>query len=157
MEMLQQKQGYGCGLYSVANALCMPEFATTNRLDESKDGNGIMQLNKWLLDDNNSFQIFPLYYKNGVEFMTPNLKLNVKKYPDIKYYPILITYEVEDCPMNHMIALHYFKDKSVTVLDSGEDKPTVCNSWKSFRKMYPRIISLGIFMDFNNNEIYFKQ
>ena len=154
MKLLKQEYGYGCGLYSVANALCMSEFITPERLEDSKGGNKFMQLNKWLLDDKNGFQIFPLYYKNGVEFMTPNLKLDVKKCPNIEYYPILITYDIKDCPMNHMIALHYCADKSVTVLDSCFDELVFYDSWKDFRKVYPRIISLEIFMNFNNEEIY---
>jgi hypothetical protein len=155
--MLKQEYGYGCGVYSVANALSMPGFITRERLEESRGGNKFMQLNKWLSDDKTGFQIYPLYYKNGIEFMTPNLKLNLKKCPNIEYYPILITYDIKDCSMNHMIALHYCVDKSVTVLDSCNNEPVFYDTWKEFKKEYPRIISLEIFMDFNNNEIYIQK
>jgi hypothetical protein len=156
MKLLKQTYGYGCGLYSVANALCMPAFITPERLEESRDGNKFMQLNKWLLDDKTVFQIFPLYYRNGVEFMTPNLKLDVKKCPNIEYYPILITYNIKDCSMNHMIALHYCADRSVTVWDSGKNEPIFYDTWKDFRKAYPRIISLEVFMNFDDKEIYYE-
>lgn len=155
--MLKQEYKYSCGVYSVANALNIPEFVTSSRLEESKDGNGVMQLNKWLLDDKNLVQIFPLYYKNGIEFTTPNLKLDMKKCPDIEYYPILITYDIKKSSMNHMIALHYCADKSVVVFDSCNDEPVFYDMWKCFKKVYPRIISLEIFMNFDCEEIYYKK
>jgi cyclopropane fatty-acyl-phospholipid synthase-like methyltransferase len=42
------------------------------------------------------------------------------------------------------------------VMDSGLADPVFYDNWKDFRKMYPRVVSIEVFMDFNSNEIYFK-
>ena len=153
--MLKQEYGYGCGLLSVANALSMSEFVTDERMQESKEGNNIMQLNKWLLDDGKSFQIHVLYFKNGVQFKTPKLKIDFEKCPNIEYFPVLITINVPYCTKNHMIALHINSDYSVKVLDSCEKEPMCFMTWDDFRNKYPRILSLEIFKNFDDKEIYY--
>jgi len=154
--MLKQEFGYGCGLISVANALSMNEFVTEARIEASKDGNNIMQLNKWLLDDGKDFQIQVLYFRNEVQFKTPKLKINFDSCPNIRYYPILITVKIPRCPKNHMIALHYNADETISVLDSCEKDAVTFQAWDDFRNKYPRILSLEVFKNFDNKEIYYS-
>ena len=153
MELLKQKYGYGCGLYSVANALCMPEFITPERLEESKPGNNFMQLNKWLLEDKCNFQIVPIYYRNETQFRTPKIKPSFENCPNISCSLILITFKVKNSSKNHMIAIHYNSDYSVLVMDSCKEKPELFLTWDSFREKYPKIISLEIFKNFDDKEI----
>ena len=155
--MIRQEFGYGCGLLSVANALSMKRFVTEERMEASKDGNNLMQLNKWLLEDGEDIQIMPLYYKNGVQFRTPKIKMNFEGCPNIEYYPILVVIAIPRCPKNHMIAVHFNADNTVHVLDSCEKEPVFLFSWDEFRSKYPRIISLEVFKNFEDKEIHFEK
>lgn len=60
--MLRQTTPYGCGLYSVANALNEPTLVTDFRLNESIKGNTLPILNKWLFQDGFDFGIDAFYY-----------------------------------------------------------------------------------------------
>ena len=151
--MLKQENGYGCGLYSVANALNMPEFVTEDRLEKSRDGNNQMQLNKWLLDDGCDFQIMPMYFKNHVQFRTP--KLTITTTEDLCFYPALVVVALKRCPKNHMFALSIYKDFTLHVLDSCEAEPEYFLSWDCFRKKYTQVISIDVFRTFNNKEVVF--
>ena len=157
-KMLQQKNGWGCGVYAVANALGMEDFVSEERLEASREnGNNLMQLNKWLLDDGVKYQIMPLYYRNGVQFRTPKTGLYFDANDNFLYYPVLVTLHVPRCPKNHMIAIRFYYDMTITVLDSCEPIPQNYLLWEDVRGLYRNIISLNGFMSFTGENVYFEK
>ena len=59
---LKQENKYGCGLYAIANALQYKQIRTEERIELSKEGNNIGQLNKWLIEDNLDVWVSVLKY-----------------------------------------------------------------------------------------------
>ena len=59
---LKQENKYGCGLYAIANALQYKQIITEERIELSKEGNNIGQLNKWLIEDNLDVWVSVLKY-----------------------------------------------------------------------------------------------
>jgi hypothetical protein len=155
--MQTQKNGYGCGLYAVANALGLDDFVTPERLEESKNGNNIMQLNKWLQDDGHRFRMLPPYYGNDVRFKTPPLKISFENCVNPVYYPVPIVAAVKNRPKNRLFAVHIYKNLTLHVYDSLKNEPEYFLSWDAFGEKYPRIAALKIFKDFDNKEIYFAE
>ena len=47
---LRQKENYGCGVYSIANALQCEDFVTNEKLELSINGNNVGQLGAWLYE-----------------------------------------------------------------------------------------------------------
>ena len=153
--MLRQENGYGCGVYAVANALNMKEFVTSERLEASKEnGNNFAQLNKWLLEEGKNFQIQVKYFKDGVQFRTPRLKVFYEGADDLICVPALVTYNTPRCKRNHMIALSCYPDGTLHVFDSCKSEPDYYLSWDDFREHYKRIISLSGFVSFENENVY---
>jgi hypothetical protein len=155
MMVLKQEHGYGCGLYSVANALCLPDFVTQDRLEKSKNGNNVGQLTKWLNDDGHNIFIDTLKY-TGKLISLPKMEWKLDE--TAVYFPMLISKQATR-KVSHMIALKCYpegiaKKAPIEVYDSLLNEPFWLESWNELKKKYSKVYGLFCFRDFENREIF---
>lgn len=116
--MMTQDDNFGCGLYSVANALSMYNFVSDERLQESIKGNNIAQLNRWLWEDTKEIYIECLYYNHNkvnihesfFEYRTDTM---------YTYLPVLFDVQVDKSSKRlHLISGQLYSDGSLYIMDS---------------------------------------
>lgn len=153
--MIKHKQttGYGCGMYSVANALNLDSFATPERLEESRTGNTIYQLNKWLDEDGYKWNIECLYHTSFTSEETGhgvNIPKEAQCYSDseTKAIPILINVQNGNSK-THMIAAWLRKDNLI-VLDSLADD-VVGITWDRLNTLYKFVYGIWVFQERSPN------
>ena len=153
MAHYKQKGGYGCGLYSVANALQDESFITPERIEMSKKGNNIGQLNKWLFEDKRDYYIAMLCYNNNNPVDIFDLEPKFENNPSILYYPFFIVIKSTE-RKNHMIGCGYMRDMSIEVHDSLLNKGITYKDFNSFKKHYDgQILSYEMIHTFSNEPI----
>ena len=91
----QQNTPYGCGMYSVANALNIDNFISEERLEQSKAGNTIYQLNKWLEESGYNYNIECMYYtvsqnKESLHGIVLPKEINFYSDSETKILPLLL-------------------------------------------------------------------
>jgi hypothetical protein len=151
--MIKQKQGYGCGLYAVANACNLKDFITDERLEKSKDGNVIGQLSKWMQDDGHPFYIDSLYY-NHTGKRLPNSALGYKPEGDVNFLPILLNVRYSEGGKRHLIGGKIGKDGTLYLYDSlAEDM--VETTLRKANRMYAEVYGLFLFMGIDNGDYVF--
>ena len=150
--MHKQQQGYGCGLYAVANAANMPSFITEERLEESKKGNLIGQLSKWMQEDGNPYYIDVLYYNHEGKKL-PSIITKYKPVGDVLYLPVLINVRFSDEGKNHLVGGKIDKEGKLYLYDSL--KPDVIETTLSkVNKMYHNVYGLFIFMTLDGDYLF---
>lgn len=153
--MLTQENGYGCGMYSVANVLNLENFITGERLELSKTGNNIGQLTNWLFQDGHSFCIDTLKY-TGKLISLP--KIDLKFESNVLYWPALISIQATK-EKNHMIGIKVHNGgrsgQTIEVCDSLLDEPFYLYDWAELKYRYPKVYGLFSFRDFYNKDIFF--
>jgi hypothetical protein len=150
MTLLQQKDTYGCGLYSVANALCLENFVTLERLEKSKTGNNVGMLTKWLNDDGHDIFIDTIKF-TGRLIVLPQIGWILGD--NVAYYPMLITIP-STRETSHMIALKGGPDGTVDVWDSLKNAPYNLENWKELKKHFPKVYGIYGFRNFENKEVF---
>lgn len=150
----KQKQGYGCGLYAVANALNLDNFVTDKRLEQSKTGNVIGQLSKWMQEDGLDIYIDTLYY-NHLGKKLPNSALHYVPIGDNAYtLPVLLNVRFKDGGLNHLVGGKIDKEGRLLLMDSLNEEPIVTTLSKANR-MYHNVYGLFLFMDVNTGAYVF--
>lgn len=149
----KQTKPYGCGLYSVANALNLDNFITEERLEISKKGNNIGQLSKWLQDDGHNFYIEILYY-NHTGKKLPNSALGyIPKGDSVVLLPIMINVRFSENGLNHMVGGKIDKEGNLYLYDSLK-QDMIKTTLKKVNKMYHHVYGLFIFSGLNNDDGY---
>lgn len=164
---LQQKQEFGCGLYSVANALQVKEFATELRLAESEHGNRVGQLNKWLFEDDFIYAIetrfydylsantLPTYvYDNIIEYR--NILINgidIAAFDDEVGIPLLLeVYYINNNASNpHMIAC-IIKHDNIILHDSINKRAKKFKAFNDLLQLY-EIYAIHEFRNITNGQL----
>lgn len=122
----QQKEGYGCGVYSVANSLLIPNFITQERVIESNTGNSVHQLNKWLEEDGIDWRVDVLYFDmenhkseniNGI-----NWEKQEAKEPLIAMFQV----KTEEKSRWHLVSAIIYTKEKVVITDSLKTKKIKC-------------------------------
>lgn len=149
LEHYQQENGYGCGLYAVANMLQDKSLITQERLNKSKIGNNIGQLNKWLIDSGYDIYIEVLQYNKGELIDIYDLS---PKGNSLLWLPFCIVVETS-CGRNHMIGCKYMENGTIVVHDSLKETYDIYTSFELFKAAYPCIISYEMLMDFDYNQV----
>jgi Ulp1 family protease len=146
-----QKNGYGCGLYAVANALKLENFVTEERLEQSKNGIGNGKLNQYLLEDGKNIFIDVLYCDTQVNSLPENWCSLYSEDID-KQLPILI-----QCVINgrfHLMgAILTNEEGKITLFDSLNTEPIVC-TLSDINKMYDKVHALYSFNYIDTTEYY---
>lgn len=152
--MIKQKNGYGCGLYAIANACNIPGFITNERLEKSKDGNNIGQLSKWLQDDGNPFYIDVLYYNHEGK----NIPSQFYGYHTVQEdnNPMPVLFNVQSCEQckRHLIGGLLHHDGKITVFDSLKDEPFETRLYK-LNTMYEYVFGFFILMSVETGDYIF--
>lgn len=152
--MLKQLNAYGCGLYSVANSLNLKAFVTEKRLEESKEGNNIGQLSKYLQEDGNDVYIEVLYY-NHLGKKLPNSALSyVPIGENCNFLPILINVRYSENGKNHLVGGKIHKDGTLYLYDSLKDS-VIETTLKEVNKMYHHVYGLFVFNSLNDKGYVF--
>lgn len=146
----KQTTPYGCGMYAVANALNLDNYVSEERLDKSKNGNSIMQLNRWLNESGINFNIECMYYtvfqneKTGHGIQLPK---EVFCYSDDsnKTIPILINVQKCELSKTHLIGAWIHTD-SLTIIDSVKDD-LIHLRWDELNNYYKYVYGFWIFQD----------
>jgi len=150
--MKKQKQGYGCGLYAVSNALNLDNFITDDRLEKSKRGNVLGQLSKWMQYDGNPFCIDSLYYNHEGKRL-PNSALHYKPI-DNPLLPVLINVQFSDNGKRHLIGGKIDRENNLYLYDSLKEEPEKTTLSK-VNKQYYRVFGLFIFMSVETGDYVF--
>jgi len=144
--MITQKNGYGCGLYAVANALDLKDYVNTERLDESKKGVTNFELSTYLQEDGLNLYIDVLYcdtFKSALPKDWTELKLS----GDNNCMPILI-----QCVVNekyHLVGAKLFQDGKIELMDSLKDGKLKC-TLSDVNTMYEKVVGLYSFNHLKN-------
>ena len=147
--MLKQENGYGCGLYAVANALNYPNFVTDERIELSKTGNNVAQLTRWLYEDGYDIFIFTERI-DGRYVEMPKFSWSLRE--EDSHIPFLVNlYATQE--NNHLIALRGYADQSIDIIDSCENDMVRVSGIDNISQMYPKILSVYSFRDSMLNSI----
>ena len=103
-DYLKQTGGYGCGLYSVANALQDESFVNDLRIEDSKKGNNLGQLNKWLVEDDKDLFLEPLYFTSTGKRLPQSICNLVPTGKNVFSMPVLIDIQFSKEGKMHLVA-----------------------------------------------------
>lgn len=117
----KQENAYGCGLYAIANTFQDEKFITTERLNQSKNGNHTGQLNKWLLENGKDYFLEPVYF-NAKGRKLPKWACKMIPFGDNVFsIPILIDVQYSKDSKLHFIAAEITITGDLIVIDSLRD------------------------------------
>lgn len=155
---LKQENKYGCGLYAIANALQYKQIITEERIELSKEGNNIGQLNKWLIEDDLDIWVSVLKYdfENIIEIF--DLKPKFDKFEQsesISFVPFMIVIRSTNYK-NHALGCRYMKNDNIIVHDSLLDSEIIFQDFDTFRNFYPEVVSYEYFCSFKGKVISIK-
>lgn len=154
--MLKQTAPYGCGIYSVANALNKPDFATAHRLEESKKGTRVFQLNDYLDKDGHEFVIEPMFYSD-YSLSLPVTTHNLCTFKEDTYLPILLCVRHSKKSLNHMVGGLIGTDKTLILMDSMKPEPII-TTIEDVQWEYSAVFGLYTFYSIHSNSdvVYMK-
>lgn len=153
MKHFRQENGYGCGLYSIANALQDDEIITPRNIEASKKGNNLGQLNMWLWERDYGFWIGMLRYNNNEPIEIFDLKPDFVSNDRVLWYPFMIVIKSTE-EKNHMIGCRYMRDGKIIVHDSLSNIAIEFPDFTEFEKNYKgRILSYEILYTLSNEPV----
>lgn len=153
---LKQKENYGCGVYSIANALQCEDFATDEKLELSINGNNVGQLSIWLHEYTIQCFLSCVIYNNGRIIDIFDLKPIFIEDCENQWVPFFITIKTNS-EMNHRIGCRYMKDGKIVVHDSLYENEFVYDCFDSFKKAYhSKVIAYDVLRNYKNEAIFMK-
>lgn len=141
MKHFIQKDFFGCGVYAIANLFQSPKFITEERLNESKSGNNIGQLSKWLQEEQKDIYIDVLYY-SIYEDMIPESYFEIKPNEDI--FPLLLSVKKTKKSLSHFVSIRVFPNMEIHLHDSTRSDVEIMN-FKRLAKEYEVIDGMFCF------------
>lgn len=145
----RQHEPYGCGLFSVANALNLDSYVTKKRLSISQKGNNIGQLTKWLIEDGYDIGINVFYYNHFVDKL-PKDFLNFSTNREGALLPVLIEVMYKEKGKNHLIAGLIDSENNITIMDSLKDA-AIKIPLPELNNQYCKVFGLYAFCYMENN------
>lgn len=153
MSHYKQENGYGCGLYSVANALQDDRILSATRLGLSKNGNNIGQINKWFVELEYDFWLSVLKYDNDNPIEIFDLKPDFEVDKNVLWIPFFIVIKSTK-EKNHMLGCRYMRNGTIIVHDSLRDHETTFECFDALKEYYSgRILSYECLRDYDNQVI----
>jgi len=149
----KQKQGFGCGLYAIANACNLEDFVTEERLKISKEhGNNMGQLQAWLRDDNVNVYPSCLYYNHFGKNLPRDI-LCLRSSSSSAWIPIVI-HTRQEGDKNHLVGGHLGHDGKLHLMDSLKQKE-VETTLAKVNKLYDYVYGLHVFSDVESGDFCF--
>lgn len=135
----KQKTPYGCGMYAVANALNIDNFITEERLEQSKSGNTMYQLNKWLEESGYAYNIECMYFtvsqnKESLHGIVLPKEINFYSDSETKILPLLLNVKKTASSRNHLIA-GCLTHQHLILIDSLKEETQVIK-WEEINQHY---------------------
>ena len=125
----KQSKNYGCGLYALANLFQSESIINKRRLTESKNGNNIFQMNKWLSKDL-GYTLEPLYaHLDSNSFPLPPKGTNFATENDGDSVPLLIDTSNTQDGRKHVVAALADNKGNVVIIDSLKEE-TIVTKWE---------------------------
>ena len=153
---LKQKENYGCGVYSIANALQYEDFITDEKLQLSTNGNNVGQLSNWLHESAIQGFLSCVIYNNDEVIDIFDLKPTFIEDCENQWVPFFITIKTNS-EMNHRIGCRYMKDGKIVVHDSLYENEFVYDCFDSFEKAYhSKVIAYDVLRNYKNEAIFMK-
>jgi hypothetical protein len=139
-----QANGFGCGMYALANVMDDESIITSERLELSKNGNYFSQLSTWLRESGYpDFEIEPLYCNLVVGYNPPK-DWHVKPLTENLIFPFLLQVQFKELGKAHMVACMAYHDQTVSVIDSLKSD-VVKTTWKAIMNLEIYPIVTGVF------------
>ena len=149
-----QNTPFGCGMYAVANALNLNNYSTNERLLESKQGNLIPKLTKWLIEDGQNLGIDVLYYNHKGGKLPDNATDYVPLGEDVNLLPVLLAVRFSENGLNHMIGGKIDKNGILYIYDSMKEN-IIQTNLKEVNDLYYEVYGLYLFLDIDNGSYAF--
>lgn len=150
--MLKQSQAFGCGMYAVANALNLDNFATPERLELSKGGNRIGQLSKWLQEDGLDLYVEVFWYHHhGKKLPADFFNYNVT---DAAAMPLLFNVRFSDEGKNHLIAAKLMANGTLLIQDSLQSEP-IWTTMSEVNNLYHTVYGIFCFANCSTGNFTF--
>jgi len=159
MAHFKQENGYGCGLYALANLFQKESIITPTRLIESKTGNNLGQLNKWLIEDGYDLFIEPLYFSCTGNRL-PETICELKPHGEsVMSLPVFLDVQMTENSKMHFVTADLLLDGRILVIDSLKDEPEL-TTLAEYQERFFRVFGLwhlrhyheeGYFMRFHNS------
>lgn len=139
MEHFKQQNGYGCGLYALANLLRKESIITPERLEASKNGNHSGQLSRWLLEEGYDLFLEPLYFSSTAKRL-PHKICELKPHGDgVISLPVLIDVQYGENTKMHFVTADIATDGKLWVRDSLQpdiEETTLAEYQKKFYRVF---------------------
>lgn len=152
----KQENGYGCGLYAVANIFQDKSFITEERLNESKNGNHTGQLNKWLLEYGQDLYLEPFYFNNNGKKLPKWVCEMRPTGENVFSIPILIDIQHSKDSRTHFVAAEITTTGTLIVIDSLKENIHL-TTLRQFNKENYRVFGVWYFRQYTNHEGYFMR
>lgn len=153
-----QTDGYGCGLYAVANMLKEESFITETRLEISKKRMSVEQLNKFLLIDDKDMHLAPIYFNMlGGTIPSKIIKtLEIKSSdPEYKLFiPIFISFDKTKNSKSHFVYASIDEFGNILVYDSL-NKKAIFADINSYLKSLHKVYGIWVPFSYSTSEMYF--
>lgn len=152
--MLKQSNGYGCGMYAVANALALDNYATEARLEESREkGNVIGQLSRWLQQDGHDATIDVFWYDHyGKKLPETYFKFKVS---ECRAALFMFNVTLTEKGKRHMIAAHLMSNGNLIVCDSLRSEPFT-TTIAEINNHYHTVFGFFCFMNLKGDYLFFQ-
>ena len=139
-------------MYAVANALAMPDFANPFRLEESKGGNTMGQLCRWLHLDGHDVAIDTIWFDTyGTKLPEAYCKFNVS---ECKAAPFLFNVRLSENGKNHLIAAHLMSTGDLVVCDSLRSEPFT-TTLPEINDHYHTVYGFYCFVNLKGDHLFF--
>ena len=121
--MFTQKNGYGCGLYALANIFQDKSLITEKRLNDSINGNHTMQISQWIWEYGKELFLEPFYFNSNGKRL-PKWVCNMRPSGDNVFsIPIFIDVQQTRKSKTHFIAAEITINGDLFVMDSLKTDP----------------------------------
>lgn len=150
----RQSTPFGCGMYAVANALNLNNYATNERLIESKQGNLISKLTKWLIEDGQNLGVDILYYNHKGGKLPEDAMDYVPIGEDVNLLPVMLAVRFSDESLNHMVAGKVDKSGTLFLYDSMKEN-VIKTTLREVNNLYHEVYGLYLFLDIDNGSYAF--
>ncbi len=155
-EHFKQTENYGCGLYAIANIFQDESFITQTRLIESKEGNHIGQLNKWLLEYKQNLYLQPLFFNNQGKKIPKWVRKIRPNGENVFSLPVLIDIQYTKNSKTHFVAGEILTTGDLILIDSSRND-VYFTTLDDLNKDNYRVYGVWYLRDYDNPDGYFMR
>lgn len=145
----RQPTAQDCGIYALANTLNEQDVLLYCNSEISIHGHRIYDLNR-LLDACNFGCHIETLYKN---ISSSKLPAKFDLYPENpkQIAPLLMTVSYSGNGLNHMVGIHAYNDKTISILDSMKDE-SIVTTFSEINNIYHSVFGIFAFVSNDNSK-----